>query len=75
MCFYDLTAGEWMNPSIMSHVFRDVPSTGQSGIAAYVQFAEDAHKVLVEVHRLGLTLEFVSNITEDTAAPSCGPTP
>jgi hypothetical protein len=74
MCFLDLVDG-WKDPSIMSHVFGDEPSEGLEGIAGYVQFAEDAHKVLVEVHRLGLTLDFISSITEPTVPDSCGPTP
>ncbi len=52
--------------SIMSEVFSDVANSATGNIDAYVQLAEDAHKVLVWVHAQGILIDSVDPITADS---------
>ena len=52
--------------SIMSEVFSDIANSATGNIDAYVQLAEDAHKVLVWVHDQGILIHSVDPITVDS---------
>ena len=52
--------------SVMESVFYDEGNTATGNVDAYVQFAEDARKVLVFVHDQGILIDSVDPILEDS---------